>query len=57
MNRWMCRKLNSLEALLSNAAANLDKQTVTKAQSAPNSMERHLMWAGFMDDLNIGRIY
>ena len=54
--RWMRRKLDSLEALLSNDAANLDKQTVCTVQSAPSSMERHLMWARFMVDLNIGRI-
>ena len=36
--------------------ANLDKQTVCTVQSAPSSMERHLMWARFMEDLNIGRI-
>lgn len=52
----MRRKLDPLEALLSNAAANLDKQTVCTVQSAPSSMERHLMWARFMVDLNIGRI-
>ena len=46
--RWMRRKLDSLEALLSNDAANLDKQTVCTVQSAPSSMERHLMWARFM---------
>lgn len=34
----------------------LDKQTVCTVQSAPSSMERHLMWARFMVDLNIGRI-
>lgn len=51
--RW---KLDSLEALLSNAAANLDKQTVCTVQSAPSSMEGHLMWARFMVDLNICRI-
>ena len=28
MKRWMRRKLDSLDALLSNAAASLDKQTV-----------------------------
>lgn len=50
------RKLDSLETLLSNAAANLDKQTVCMVQSAPSSMERHLMWARFKVDLNIGRI-
>lgn len=44
----MRRKLDSLEALLSNAAANLDKQTVCTVQSAPSSMESHLMWARFM---------
>ena len=44
----MRRKLDSLEALLSNAAANIDKQTVCMVQSAPSSMERHLMWARFM---------
>ena len=54
--RWMRRKLDSLETLLSNAAANLDKQTVCMVQSAPSSMERHLMWARFKVDLNIGRI-
>lgn len=54
--RWMRRKLDSLEALLSNAAANLDKQTVCTVQSAPSSMARHLTWARFMEDLNIGRI-
>lgn len=37
-----------LEALLLNAAANLDKQTICTVQSAPSSMERHLMWARFM---------
>lgn len=52
----MRRKPDSLEALSSNAAANLDKQTVCTVQSAPSSMERHLMWARFMVDLNIGRI-
>ena len=55
-NRWMRRKLDSLEALLSNAAANLDKQTVFTVQSDPSSMERHLMWARFVEDLNIGSI-
>lgn len=54
--RWMRRNLDSLETLLSNAAANLDAQTVCTAQSAPNSMERHLMWSRFMEDLDIGRI-
>lgn len=54
--RWMRRKLDSLEALLSNAAANLDKQTVFTVQSAPSSMERYLMWARFVEDLNIGSI-
>ena len=54
--RWMRRKLDSQETLLSNAAANLDKQTVCMVQSAPSSMERHLMWARFKVDLNIGRI-
>ena len=44
----MRRKLDSLEALLSNDAANLDKQTVCTVQSAPSSMESHLMWARFM---------
>lgn len=52
----MRRKLDSLETLLSNAAANLDKQTVCMVQSAPSSMEKHLMWARFKVDLNIGRI-
>ena len=56
MKRWMRRKLDSLEALLSNAAASFDRQTVCTVQSAPSSMERHLMWARFIEDLNIGRI-
>ena len=56
MKRWMRRKVDSLEALLSNAAASLDRQTVCTVQSAPSSMERHLMWARFIEDLNIGRI-
>ena len=56
MKRWMRRKLDSREALLSNAPASLDRQTVCTAQSAPSSMERHLMWARFMDTLDIGRI-
>ena len=56
MKRWMRRKLDSLEALLSNAAASFDRQTVCTVQSAPSSMDRHLMWARFMDTLNIGRI-
>ena len=56
MKRWMRRKLDSLEALLSNAAASFDRQTVCTVQSAPSSMNRHLMWARFMDTLNIGRI-
>lgn len=56
MRRWKRRKLDSQEALLSNAAANLDKQTVYTLQSAPSSMERHLMWARLVEDLNNGRI-
>ena len=56
MKRWMRRKLDSREALLSNAPASLDRQTVCTVQSAPSSMDRHLMWARFMDTLNIGRI-
>lgn len=56
MKRWMRRKLDSRDALLSNATANLDKQTICTVQSAPSSMERHLMWARFMVDLNISRI-
>ena len=56
MKRWMRRKLDSREALLSNAPASLDRQTVCTAQSTPSSMDRHLMWARFMDTLNIGRI-
>lgn len=56
MKRWMRRKRDSLEALSPNAPASLDKQTVCTVQSAPSSMERHLMWARFMDALKIGRI-
>ena len=56
MKRWMRRKLDSREALLSNAPASLERHTVCTAQSAPSSMDRHLMWARFMDTLNIGRI-
>lgn len=56
MKRWMQRKLDSLDALLSNAAANLGRQTVCTVQGAPSSMERHLMWARFIDALKIGRI-
>lgn len=56
MKRWMRRKLDSLEALSPNAPASLDKQTVCTVQSAPSSMERHLMWARFMDALKSGRI-
>ena len=56
MKRWMRRKLDSRDALLSNATANLDKQTVCTVQSAHSSMERHLMWARFIEALKIGRI-
>lgn len=56
MKRWMRRKLDSLEALLPNAPTSLDKQTVCTVQSAPSGMERHLMWARFIDALKIGRI-
>ena len=56
MKRWMRRKLDSRDALLSNATANLEKQTVCTVQSASSSMERHLMWARFIEALKIGRI-
>lgn len=56
MKRWMRRKQDSREALLSNAPASLERHTVCTAQSAPSSMDRHLMWARFMDTLNIGSI-
>ena len=52
----MRRKLDSLEALLSNAETSLDKQAVCTVQSAPSNMERYLMWARFIDALKIGRI-
>lgn len=56
MKRWMRRKQDSREALLPNAPASLDKQTVCTVQSASSSMERHLMWARFIDALKTGRI-
>lgn len=56
MKRWMRLKLDSLEASLSNAAASLERQTVCTVQSAPSNMEKHLMWARFIEDLNTGRI-
>lgn len=54
--RWICLKLDSREALPSNAPASLDRQTVCTAHRAASSMEKHLMLARFMDALNIGRI-
>lgn len=54
--RWKRRKHDSLDALLSNAAASLDKRIVCTVQSALSSMEMHLMCARFMEDLNLGRI-
>lgn len=56
LKRWMRRKLDSREALLSNAPASLERHTVCTVQSAPSSMDKHLMWARFIDTLNIGRI-
>lgn len=56
IKRWMRRKLDSREALLSNAPASLERHTVCTVQSAPSSMDKHLMWARFIDTLNIGRI-